>query len=67
MTRSAVQRRREEIYTVAKPPKYLMALNQGIHFEPYEEFPSPHDGAVIAATTAFWDGYLKDARQRDAS
>ena len=32
---------------------------QGIHFEPYEDAPSPHDEAVIAATTAFWNGYLK--------
>ncbi|MGZ4690207.1 MAG: alpha/beta hydrolase family protein [Acidimicrobiia bacterium] len=48
-----------DIYAVASPPKYLMELNQGIHFEPYENTPSPHDAAVIAATTAFWDGYLK--------
>jgi dienelactone hydrolase len=49
----------EGIYAVAQPPKYLMALSQGIHFEPFENAPSPHDGAVIAATTAFWNGYLK--------
>ena len=47
---------------MAKPPKYLMALSQGIHFEPYEDAPSPHDAAVIAATTAFWNGYLSDDR-----
>ncbi len=52
----------QEIYAVAKPPKYLMALSQGIHFEPFENAPSPHDGAVIAATTAFWNGYLKDVK-----
>jgi dienelactone hydrolase len=49
----------EDIFAIAAPPKYLMALNQGIHFEPFENAPSPHDAAVIAATTAFWDGYLK--------
>lgn len=50
----------EDIFAIAAPPKYLMALNEGIHFEPFEDAPSPHDGAVIAATTAFWNGYLKD-------
>lgn len=51
-----------DIYAVAAPPKYLMALNEGIHFEPFENAPSPHDDAVIAATTAFWNGYLKHHR-----
>jgi dienelactone hydrolase len=50
----------EGVYAVAAPPKYLMTLNQGIHFEPFEDAPSPHDDAVKAATTAFWNGYLKD-------
>jgi dienelactone hydrolase len=57
----------QDIYAIAAPPKYLMTLNQGIHFEPFENAPSPHDGAVIAASTAFWDGYLRDnaaARRR---
>lgn len=56
-----------DIYAIAAPPKYLMTLNQGIHFEPFENAPSPHDGAVIAASTAFWDGYLRNnaaARRR---
>ena len=52
----------EKIYAVAKPPKYLMALSEGIHFEPFENAPSHHDGAVIAASTAFWNGYLKDIK-----
>jgi dienelactone hydrolase len=52
----------QTVYDAAAPPKYLMTLNQGIHFEPYEDFPSPHDAAVIAATTAFWNGYLKNNR-----
>lgn len=52
----------KDIYALAAPPKYLMALNQGIHFEPFENAPSPHDAAVIAASTAFWDGYLKHDR-----
>jgi dienelactone hydrolase len=50
----------QDIYAIAAPPKYLMALNQGIHFEPFENAPSPHDAAVIAATTAFWNGYLRN-------
>lgn len=47
------------IYAVAAPPKYLMALQIGVHFEPYEDVPNPHDQAVMAATTAFWDAYLE--------
>jgi hypothetical protein len=47
------------VYAAAAPPKYLMTLTQGIHFEPYENTPSPHDQAVMAATTTFWDAYLK--------
>jgi dienelactone hydrolase len=49
----------EGIYAVASPPKYLMALQQGVHFEPYEDVPNPHDQAVIDTTTAFWDAYVK--------
>jgi dienelactone hydrolase len=52
----------EGVYAVAAPPKYLMALQIGVHFEPYEDAPNPHDEAVIAATTAFWDAYLKHER-----
>lgn len=52
----------QELFAAAKPPKYLMALSQGVHFEPYEDVPSPHDAAVIAATTAFWRAYLRDDR-----
>ncbi len=50
----------QELFVAAKPPKYLMALSTGVHFEPYEDAPSPHDAAVIAATTAFWNGYLRN-------
>ena len=50
----------ETIYAIAAPPKYLMALQTGVHFEPFEDVPNPHDDAVIAASTAFWDAYLKD-------
>jgi fermentation-respiration switch protein FrsA (DUF1100 family) len=49
----------EGIYAVAAPPKYLMALQEGVHFEPYEDVPNPHDQAVIDATTAFWGAYVK--------
>jgi dienelactone hydrolase len=52
----------EGIYAIAAPPKYLMALQIGVHFEPYEDVPNPHDHAVITATTAFWDAYLKHER-----
>jgi predicted dienelactone hydrolase len=59
----------EEIFAAARPPKYLMALQEGVHFEPFEDAPSPHDRAVVAATVAFWDAYLRDepgARKRIA-
>lgn len=46
------------VYRQAKPPKLLMTLQQGVHPEPYENIASPHDGAVEAATTRFWDVYL---------
>jgi len=49
----------QDVYDAAAPPKYLMTLTQGIHFEPYENTPSPHDQAVMAATTTFWNAYLK--------
>lgn len=49
----------QQVYVAVKPPKYLMALTQGVHFEPYENTPNVHDAAVIAATTAFWDAYLR--------
>jgi dienelactone hydrolase len=49
----------QQLYVAAKPPKYLMTLTVGIHFEPYENTPNVHDAAVTAATTAFWDAYLR--------
>jgi dienelactone hydrolase len=48
----------EQLFAKAATPKYLMALSEGIHFEPFEDVANPHDAAVIAATTAFWDAYL---------
>jgi hypothetical protein len=36
-----------------------MTLEQGLHPEPFENVPSPHDEAVRAATTRFWDAYLR--------
>jgi dienelactone hydrolase len=50
----------QDIYDQARPPKYLMALSQGVHFEPFEDVPNPHDAAVVATTIAFWDAYLGD-------
>jgi dienelactone hydrolase len=52
----------DESYDQAKPPKFLMSLSQGVHFEPFENAPSPHDVAVEKATTAFWDAYLRGRR-----
>lgn len=51
-----------EQFRRATPPKYLMTLTEGVHFEPFEDAVSPHDDAVTAATTDFWDAYLKDER-----
>ena len=48
-----------ESYAEAVPPKLLMTLEQGLHPEPFENSPSPHDEAVTAATTAFWDLFLQ--------
>lgn len=52
-----------EQFQRATPPKYLMTLTEGVHFEPFEDAASPHDDAVIAATTDFWDAYLKDEKR----
>lgn len=52
----------QRLFAAARPPKYLMALSEGVHFEPYEDVPNPHDAAVIAATTTFWNAYLRDDR-----
>jgi dienelactone hydrolase len=49
-------------YERATPPKLMMTLTQGLHFEPFEDAPSPHDAAVVAATTDFWDATLKGER-----
>jgi predicted dienelactone hydrolase len=51
-----------EQYERATPPKFMMTLTQGIHFEPFENAPSPHDRAVVDATTSFWDAYLRHER-----
>jgi dienelactone hydrolase len=52
----------EDVFAAARPPKYLMALEQGVHFEPFENVPNVHDRAVTSATIAFWDAYLRDQR-----
>ena len=46
-------------YAESTTPKLLMTLEQGVHPEPFENIPSVHDEAVIAATTKFWDVYLR--------
>lgn len=47
-------------YDAATSPKFLVELEGGGHFEPYEDAPSPHDDLVRTTTTAFWDAYLDD-------
>jgi fermentation-respiration switch protein FrsA (DUF1100 family) len=48
-----------DVYHEAATPKFLVSLEGGGHFEPYENAPSPHDGVVEETTTAFWDAYLR--------
>lgn len=45
-------------YDEAIRPKFLVTLEGGLHPEPYEDAPSPHDAVVETATVAFWDAYL---------
>jgi predicted dienelactone hydrolase len=52
-----------QAFAAAPPPKFLMTLHGGLHAEPYEDTPSPHDAAVIGASTAFWDAYLRGERR----
>jgi dienelactone hydrolase len=47
-------------YAESTTPKVLMSIERGLHFEPYENFPSTSDAAVTNATTRFWDVYLRD-------
>jgi predicted dienelactone hydrolase len=47
-------------YDAATGPKFLVTLEDGGHFEPYEDAPSQHDEVVKATTVAFWDAYLLD-------
>lgn len=51
-----------QAFAAAPPPKFLMTLHGGLPSEPYENTPSPHDDAVIDATTAFWNAYLRGQR-----
>ncbi|MGH9212833.1 MAG: alpha/beta hydrolase family protein [Acidimicrobiales bacterium] len=47
-------------FTESRRPKFLVTLEGGIHPEPYEDAPSPHDGVVEATTIAFLDAYVGD-------
>jgi dienelactone hydrolase len=47
-------------YEAAGGPKFLVSLDGGGHFEPYENAPSPFDQVVHDVTLPFWDGYLAD-------
>jgi dienelactone hydrolase len=48
-----------DTFDEAAAPKFLVTLEGGGHFEPYENAPSPHDEVVEATTAAFWDAYLR--------
>jgi dienelactone hydrolase len=48
----------EGVYEQATRPRFLLTLDGGTHFEPYEDVPSPFDGVVRDVTVAFWDAYL---------
>lgn len=47
-------------YEAAAGPRFLVTLEAGGHFEPYEDAVSLHDVVVVATTIAFWDAYLRD-------
>lgn len=56
-----------ETYEAAASPKFLVTLDDGGHFEPYENAPSNHDALVGEVTTLFWAAYLTgDADAPDA-
>jgi fermentation-respiration switch protein FrsA (DUF1100 family) len=47
-----------DAYDEAAAPKFLVSLEDGGHFEPYENAPSEHDDVVRETTIDFWDAYL---------
>ncbi len=47
-----------EAYSLAAPPKILVTLLDGMHSEPFENDPDPHDDVVSSVTLDFWDAYL---------
>jgi fermentation-respiration switch protein FrsA (DUF1100 family) len=49
-----------DTYEAAASPKFLVSLEDGGHFEPYENAPSNHDELVGEVTTLFWAAYLGD-------
>ena len=52
----------EDVFAAAKPPKYLMALQRGRPLRAVRGRAEPARRAVVAATTAFWDAYLRGER-----
>lgn len=52
--------RGHDAYEEADPPKFFVTLRGAGHSPPYEDAPSPHDGAVCDLTIDFWDAYLLD-------
>jgi fermentation-respiration switch protein FrsA (DUF1100 family) len=49
-----------DVYEQATAPKFLVSLEGGVHFEPYENAPSVHDEVATETTIAFWDAYLRE-------
>jgi dienelactone hydrolase len=48
-----------EAYPELAPPKWFITLRGSTHSPPFEEPPGPEAPLVYAATTRFWDRYLK--------
>jgi dienelactone hydrolase len=48
-----------DAYPRLAPPKWFVTLHGGLHATPFEDDRAPSDDLVRAATTAFWDRYLK--------
>jgi fermentation-respiration switch protein FrsA (DUF1100 family) len=51
----------EAVYRAARPPKVLVALEDGLHHEEVEDGSGPQP-AVVDATVAFWDVFLRGDR-----
>jgi len=54
-----------EGYADLTPPKWFITLHGSNHSAPFEVPPGPEAPLVYAATTAFWDRYLKGEQPAD--